>query len=145
MQLKKERVMLLFSAETYGKPITFTLIHEYNLRVNILKAEVTPGEEGHLLIDLEGLEDNIKKAMEYLEIEKVEIVPINQQIKLDQDRCIHCGACTAVCFSQAMVMNRENWQVEFNPNKCVVCGLCVSACPMKIISGGNFELQNGKY
>lgn len=139
--MKKERVMLFFTAETYGKPITYILIHDYNLKVNILKAEVTPGEEGHLLIDLEGPEDSIKKALEYLEREQVEIVPTNRQITINKDLCVHCGACTAVCFSQAMVMNRDTWQVEFDPTKCIVCGLCVSACPLRIISGNDYKLK----
>lgn len=140
--MKKERVMLYFSAESYEKPITYSLIHDYDIKINILKAEVTPGKEGHLLIDMEGAAENVTQAIAYLKNENVEIVPLNKQITVDNDQCIHCGACTAVCFSQAMNMNRETWQVEFYPDKCIVCGLCISACPLQIISGNGYKLGN---
>jgi ferredoxin len=136
--------MLFFSAETYGEPFTYNLIHDFNLRINILKAEITPGEEGHLLIDMEGSEDNVTRALEYLVKEQVTLVPINRQIQVDKELCIHCGACTAVCFSQAMTINRDTWQVEFDPDKCIICGLCVSACPLQIISGNDSQLESGK-
>lgn len=136
--------MLFFTAETYGKPFTYILIHDFGLKINILKAEITPGEEGHLLVDMEGSEENVGKALEYLQAERIEIVPINRQISVNKEACVHCGACTAVCFSQAMALNRDTWEVEFHPGKCIVCGLCVSACPLQIITGNDYKLQPAK-
>ena len=61
------------------------------------------------------------------------IIPLNQQITVDQDRCIHCGACTAICLSGALSLDRDNWQLVFDSEKCVMCGLCVPACPLRLI------------
>lgn len=132
----KARYTLAYSAEEYGKPLTYHLVKDYDLRVNILRAEVTPGERGHLLVDLEGDEANIARALEYLRQERIRVIPLNRQVRVNKDRCVHCGACTAVCFSNAMVMEREQWEVQFNPDRCIVCGLCIDACPVRVISIG---------
>lgn len=64
--MKNENVTLIFSAERYGIPITYHLVKDFDLRINILKAEITPGEEGYLLLDLEGSEDNLENALQFL-------------------------------------------------------------------------------
>jgi ferredoxin len=56
-------------------------------------------------------------------------------IKRDENRCVHCGACTAVCRVDALVINRSTMEVEFHPDKCVACGLCRQACPVNAMSG----------
>ena len=48
--------------------------------------------------------------------------------------CIHCGSCTAVCFSGALTMSRATNEMVFNPEKCVVCELCLKACPLRLFS-----------
>ncbi|MBP2644644.1 MAG: methionine transporter [Firmicutes bacterium] len=132
--MAKERVLLIFSTETYDKALTYHLIHDCNVKINILKASITPGKEGHLLIDIDGSEEDVASAYQYLTQEQIKVVPANRQISIDKDLCIHCGACTAVCFAEAMSLNRDSWQVEFSPKKCIACGLCVNACPLRIIS-----------
>jgi len=132
--VKKERFTLIFSPESYSKPITYHLVKLFDLRINILRAEVTPGEEGHLLMELEGEDENILQALQFLRDEQIKAIPANKQIAVDKNACIHCGACTAVCFSGAMVMNRDTWQTQFTPEACIVCGLCIQACPLRIIS-----------
>lgn len=134
--MKRERFTLIFSPESYSKPITYYLVKNFDLRINILRAEVTPGEEGHLLMELEGEDENILQALQFLQDEQIKAIPANKQIAVNKDDCIHCGACTAVCFSGAIVMNRETWQTEFHPEDCIVCGLCINACPLRIISIG---------
>lgn len=134
--MKNERVTLIFSAERYGIPITYHLVKDFDLRINILKAEITPGEEGYLLLDLEGSEENLENALQFLRKENIKVRTANKQIVLDKDACVHCGACTAVCFSQAMVMNPTTWEVEFHSEKCIVCGLCIDACPTLSIRKG---------
>ena len=132
----KERFTFVFSPDTYAKPVTYHLVKDYDLRINILRAEITPGEEGHLLAEIEGEEDNLRRALEFLAAESIEVIPTNKQVTVRQEECVHCGACTAVCFSGAMAMNREEWKMEFRPEKCIVCGLCIEACPLRIISVG---------
>jgi ferredoxin len=130
----KERFTLVFAADSYAKPITYHLIKDFDLKINILRAEITPGEEGHLLVEAEGEEDDLRDALAFLAAEQIEVIPTNRQVKVREEACVHCGACTAVCFSGALAMNGGDWRLEFSPDKCIVCGLCIDACPLKAIA-----------
>lgn len=132
-----ERIILNFTAENYDKPITYHLVKDFDLKINILRAEVTPGEEGHLLLDVAGEPEQVTAALAFLQQEGIEVVSTRRQIQVDTGRCTHCGACTAVCFSRALVLERPTWELSFHPDKCIVCGLCVQACPMRAIRQGS--------
>lgn len=134
--MKSERITLIFSPESYDMPITYHLVKDFDLRINILRAEITPGEEGHLLLDVQGSEENLENALRFLRNENIQVQSADKQIVVNKEACVNCGACTAVCFSQAMVMNRDTWEVEFHSEKCIVCGLCIDACPVLCIRKG---------
>ena len=101
--------------------------------VNILRATISGEQEGRLLMEVEAEPDKLEQGLAFQKSHNVTIIPLNQQITVDQDRCIHCGACTAVCLSGALSLDRDNWQLVFDSEKCVMCGLCVSACPLRLI------------
>jgi len=131
----KRRFTIKFAPEAARKPITFKLIKDYNFEVNILKASITEGQEGRLLLEVSAEKENLEDGLEFLEREDgITIIPLDQQLKRNKEECIHCGACTSVCFSGALSIEKESWEVSLDYEKCVVCGLCVEACPMKIIS-----------
>ncbi len=132
----KKRFIMKFPAESSDKPLTYHLIKEYDLRINILRATINAGKEGKLLMEVEALEHNIQEGIDFLEREGVTVTPLEKQLHIDEDDCIHCGACTAVCFPDALSLNNETWELDFAKEKCVVCGLCVNACPLKIIEIG---------
>ncbi len=50
--------------------------------------------------------------------------------KVDENKCINCGACTHKC--------KMNIEVYKNPNstECIRCGECVKICPTKSIEKG---------
>ena len=131
-----ERVLLNFTAESYDKAIAYHLVKDFELKINILRAEVTPGEEGHLLLDLEGEDAQIAAALEFLTSEGIETTSVRRQIRVDTESCTHCGACTAVCFSKALILEQPSWELSFRPEKCIACGLCLQACPMRAIRQG---------
>jgi len=130
----KERFILNFPPECSGKPITYYLIKNYNLEVNILRAEITAGKEGRLLIEVTAEEEDLKNGLHYLKNENVLVYPLSRELILNVDECVHCGLCTAVCFSGALEMDRINWELLFNPEKCVACELCIRACPLRLIT-----------
>lgn len=130
----KERFILRFPPECSEKPITYYLIKDYDLKVNILRAEITPGKEGRLLIEVEASEDNLRKGIQYLKDELVSAHPLSREITIREEECVHCGLCTAVCFSGALEMDRERWELTFNPERCVACELCMKACPLRLIN-----------
>lgn len=130
----KSRFILNFPPQSSDKPITYHLIKNYDLLINILRAEVTPGKEGRLLIEVEAEENNLKAGLAFLEQEHIRVFPLSRKITLRQEECVHCGACTAVCISRALNFNRQSWELEFKPEECVACGLCVKACPLRLFT-----------
>ena len=126
--------MLTFPPDATGEPITYNLIRKFNIMVNIVKADVTPGHVGHLVMEMTAPAKVLKEGMEYMRQRNVECVPIDKRVTCREDLCIHCGACSAVCFAGALTMNHKTAELSFEPEKCVVCELCLTACPLKLFS-----------
>lgn len=129
----RRRFTIKFPPESAKIPLTYHLIKDYDFMVNILRAAITGEQEGRLLIEVEAEPDKLEQGLAFLKDHKVTIIPLDQQIIIDKDRCIHCGACTAVCFSGALSLDRTTWDLVFDSEKCVMCGVCVTACPLRII------------
>jgi L-aspartate semialdehyde sulfurtransferase ferredoxin len=126
------RYVLKFPPQSADKALSYRLIKDYDIKLNILKAEVRPGRTGSLLLEFEALPKNIQKGIEYLEANHVTCEPLGKKIKFASEKCINCGNCTGVCFTGALTMDREKWELHFEPELCVVCELCVPACPMNV-------------
>ena len=131
-------MVLRFPADSVNEPITYTLIKEYDVLINILNADITHGKEGNLLIEMVGDKGNVDKAVVYLESKQVEISPVIKTILFNESACIHCGACSSVCFPGALEMDPDARKLQFLPEKCVACELCIKACPLML-----FELNFG--
>lgn len=131
-------MVLRFPADSVNEPITYTLIKEYDVLINILNADITHGKEGNLLIEMVGEKGNVDKAVVYLESKQVEISPVIKTILFNESACIHCGACSSVCFPGALEMDPDSRKLKFLPEKCVACELCIKACPLVL-----FELNFG--
>jgi len=123
------RIVLHFPPRVTGQPVVFRLVRDFNLKFNILKASISPGEEGLLVMELSGKQENFDKGIRYLNEVGVKIQSLSQDVVRDEDRCTHCGACIAVCPTSAFSLEAKTRRVLFDHNKCVVCGLCVKACP----------------
>lgn len=135
--MKKVRVILEYPPEVSDKPLIYHLVKDYDLRINILRGTITAGKEGKLLVEVEAEEENLEKGLEFLRREgNINIKLMSQQVVLEEDKCVHCGACTAVCFSGALQMDRKDWKLLFDPEKCLACELCVAACPLQLITVG---------
>ncbi len=128
----KKRYILNFPPESGDKPLSYHLVRDYDIRINILKAEVYPGKRGSLLLELQGKKENIDKGVQYLINHQVVCEALDKRIHFQEKRCIDCGNCTAVCFAGALTMNRKSWKLDFNKSKCVVCELCIPACPLHL-------------
>lgn len=124
-----KRIVLHFPPRVTGQPVVYRLAKDFNLSFNILKASVSPGEEGLLIMELSGDQKNYDKGIQYLNEVGVKIQSLSQDVVRDEARCTHCGACITVCPTDAFSLEPETRRVLFDHNKCVVCGLCVKACP----------------
>lgn len=127
------RFTLTFPQEVANNPVTLKLIRNFALNINILKAQISPGQTGHLLLEITGEQAEIDRALEYVKSENVECTPLNKQVAHDESRCVSCGACTAVCFSGALTLNKVDWKLLVATEKCIACGLCVEACPLQAV------------
>ena len=129
---KHIKVGLSFPPEKADKPVVTNLV-KYDLSFNILKAYISPGRMGTIILELTGSDEDIDRSLEYLDREGIQVKVYADSVIRYEDRCIHCGACTSVCPSGALVMNRDTWELEFDMEACLLCGHCVKACPARAI------------
>lgn len=128
----KKRLVLTFPANRVNEAVTYKLIKDYDILVNILNADITPGRKGKLLVELNSSKENIDNAIRYIESAEIQWSPAVKSIQLDYDNCIHCGSCSSVCFAEALEMDPDSRKLKFTPEKCIICELCLTACPLQL-------------
>lgn len=121
--------MLHFPRRLVDKPIISNLIRRHDLEFSILKAQVTPREEGLMVLELKGTAAAIQQGLDYLAEVGVKVQPLSQDIVRNEARCTHCGACITICPTDALVLDLKTRKVAFNSDKCIACELCIMACP----------------
>ncbi len=124
-----KRIVLRFPRRVVDRPIVYHLVRDYDLEFNILKASISPEQEGTLVLELRGNQGAYDKGVEFLTGRGVKIETLSQDIYRDDDRCTNCGACITVCPTHAFTVDKETRLVSFDNNKCVACGACITACP----------------
>jgi len=134
--LKKEkakRLVLKFPKQLLDRPIVYHLVKDYDLVVNILKAHVAPDEEGILVIEISGDEQNYLRGIEFLKKTGIITQPLGKDITLDKKKCSSCSVCVPLCPVNALEVDKKTFEVIFNKEKCIACELCIQACPTKAI------------
>ncbi|MBD3246834.1 MAG: 4Fe-4S dicluster domain-containing protein [Candidatus Omnitrophica bacterium] len=127
--MKRMKVVLHFPKESVDKPLVYKLAKDFGLFFNILKAEVKPEEEGLLLVELEGSEEQCQEALKYIESQRVRVQPLSKDISMDKKKCVDCTVCVSLCPTQALEKDQTTGEVNFIKEKCIACGICVKACP----------------
>jgi L-aspartate semialdehyde sulfurtransferase ferredoxin len=139
--MDSKNVLLIFKQHIMYKPLIYRLATDYSIVFNVLEAKILPKQEGRLILELNGTPEQIQRGIEYLEGEQVQVDVLADKIHRDTDKCVHCGACTAVCRTDALTINRESMEVEFFPERCVACGMCKLACPVKAMMGISIDRE----
>ncbi|MFH1046638.1 MAG: NIL domain-containing protein [Candidatus Omnitrophota bacterium] len=129
--MTKKRLVLTFPTKLLDQPVTYHLIKDFDLMVNILRANVTPDEEGRLVIEITGEKPAVDKGMKYLSELGVKLQPVAQEIHWYEDKCDHCTACIPVCPTGALSLDRNSMYISFDNKKCIMCGLCIPVCPYR--------------
>lgn len=130
----KKRYVISFPPGKIDTPITYTLIKDFDLEINILNADISSGKTGNLVVEIDAEVYKLEAGIKFIEQNGVHISEVKKQLLFKQESCIACGSCTAVCFSGALSMNKDNWDLNFDASECVVCGLCIKACPLKLFN-----------
>ncbi len=124
-----KRIVLRFPKRIVDRAIVCRLAKDYELEFNIIKAQITPEEEGLLVLELSGEPNEYDKGIRYLTETGVRIQSLSQDVLRNEERCTHCGACITICPSGAFELDPATRRVTFYNEKCVACGLCIKACP----------------
>jgi len=124
-----KRIVLHFPRRLLDKPIVSRLVKDFGLEFNILKASVTPGEEGIMVMELTGDRQSYTKGVKYLTEAGVKVQSLSQDVARNEARCTECGACITLCPTGAFSLEPRTRKVIFDHTKCVVCELCIKACP----------------
>jgi len=131
--MKEKRVVLTFPPNLIEQPIVYNLVKKYDLMVNILRANITPREQGRLVVELSGKKSDVDAGMAYLAGLGIEIQSLAQDIKWHEKKCIHCTFCVPTCPTGALQVDKESMQVTFVKDKCIACELCVKVCPYNVV------------
>lgn len=126
--------MLTFPPAVVHMPVTYRLAKDYNIASNILRAQIAPDEVGKLVLELVGDIDQIEAALQWLQDQGINVSLMGREILIDEQSCVHCGLCTGVCPTGALVLQHETFQLNFRRSRCIVCEQCVPVCPVEAIS-----------
>jgi ferredoxin len=130
----KKRVTLTFPRRTIQMPVTYRLAKDFNVAANIIRAQVAPNQIGKLVLELSGDIDQLEAAIEWMRSKDILVALTTGEIMIDEDICVHCGLCTGVCPTEALVLNPDTFKLEFRQQLCVVCEQCIPTCPVQAIS-----------
>ncbi len=127
MVVQEDRIVLHIPADLVPGPLVYRLVKDYDLVVNILKAQVVENDEGLMVLGLQGPGAAIKAGRKYLTTLGVRVQDLKRDVKLSEKRCVHCGACVGQCPTGALHVTDE-FEVKLDSAKCIACGHCAIAC-----------------
>ncbi len=107
-------IHLRFPENISTEPIVCNLTRKFDLDFNLCSKE------------------QANQAKKYLEEQGIHVSDLAQSIIRDEKICIECGACTAICPTAALYMDK-NRHLAFDVDKCVVCTRCIKLCPVNAI------------
>lgn len=124
-------IILHFPAEVAQKAIVCQLTKKYDLMFNILSASISNQKQGHMVLELSGNKSDFSQGVSYLKSQGVQVSSPDQEIFKDEEKCTHCGACIAVCPTEALYIRRPEMEVIFDKARCSICELCILTCPTR--------------
>jgi len=126
-----KKIVIRYGADIVDKPVVYSLVKDFDLAFNIMRARVSPRREGLVVLDLTGKKKNFDRAIRYLKDLGLNVEPLSKSVTQNTDKCVHCGACLAFCSTDALYIDKKTMKVIFDPEKCNGCGLCVKGCPTR--------------
>ena len=131
--MQSKKIVLTFPHNLLDKPIVYRLIKDFDLVFNILRANITPDEEGIMVLEVSGEKENYEKGIDYIKNMGVKVEPLQREIIWIEEKCIQCSACIVICPTEALQINRQTMQISFDKEKCIACELCIKPCPPRAL------------
>ena len=130
-----KKLMLFFPRCECEKPIIYHLVKDYNLVVNVFRAKVTPEEEGYLVLDVTGIEEDIERALAFVKTFNVSINYSGKGVTRDENSCTHCGHCITHCPTSALRIDDKTTRVViYSEADCIECMACIRVCPFDALA-----------
>jgi len=115
-------------------PVAYRLARDFNVAVNIIRAQVAPNQIGKLVVELLGDIDQLDAAIEWMGAQGIAVSLANREILIDEESCVDCGLCTGVCPTEALNLDPTTFRLNFTRSRCIVCEQCIPTCPVQAIS-----------
>jgi Fe-S-cluster-containing dehydrogenase component len=131
--MSAEKMVLDFPPHLIDQPITYKLVQEHGLVVNILRARISPNEWGRMVVELGGNEEQLHEGKRFLKQLGVRVESLSGEVRWIEARCTHCTACVGACPIHAMEVDRRAMTVSFAQERCIACELCLSVCPYQAL------------
>lgn len=130
--MAKKRLDLTFPPRQSLKPVVYHLVKDFDIVPNILRAQIQPGQQGRMVLEVTGSAGALAQGVAFLEAQGLTVREAASDIRLDETRCVTCGLCTAVCKPRALALADD--ELVFDKDSCVYCEACVAACPRRAIA-----------
>ncbi len=124
----QQSAILNFPKSLIDRPVFTQVVRSYDVEVNILRASITPEEDGRAFVIFSGEHQRIDDALDYLKKSGVNVILPSQKIIRNEEKCTDCSACVGQCISKALTVSPETFRIEYHVDKCIACKLCIPAC-----------------
>ncbi|MDH4122857.1 MAG: 4Fe-4S binding protein, partial [Thermoplasmata archaeon] len=104
----KTKYVLTFPHKAAQEPITYSLVENFHIKLNILRAQIDE-KGGKMVLELMGRSEAIKKGIQYLKSREVVVQSIEEGVRKDEEKCTQCGVCVSVCPVDALRLDRKTW------------------------------------
>ncbi len=133
--MKTKKFLLNFNRQLAEKPIVYHLVKDYDLIINIFRAKITAEEEGFMVLEVAGTDEQIQKGLAFIRSDGVTVNEAEKGLRWDSSICTHCGNCLPHCPVDALyIVNPATREIAFDSDKCVECLNCIPNCPYNAVS-----------
>jgi ferredoxin len=122
------KLMLHVAPGIVRQPLIASVILETSALLNIERASID-AVSGEIVIEVSA--DKCNEVKEAFEHRGVKVVQLQMPVIMDEDECVHCGACVSIC--PTGTFRFEDWRVVADLGKCIQCGACVTGCPQRAL------------